>query len=204
VHLHVLVLVLVQELSLLYSHIIPCFYTLLRAAASRMYYLLVYCLTPAAVPLLCCSDNVPRLQEFTARFTARFCELMHDVSEEVAAAGLRLLAVLVQQNVVTHKVCVGWLCAWFACTNGAQLLGWGLLVVRVVLVGSADGLLAPRKAVCLHHQLCVESEAALKFELVGRNAVSHNAVTQARAAMQDASGVFMLLWCARILLLASL
>lgn len=47
---------------------------------------------------------MPRLQEFTARFTPRFCELMHDVSEEVAAAGLRLLAVLVQQNIVTHKV----------------------------------------------------------------------------------------------------
>lgn len=50
------------------------------------------------------SDNVPRLHDFTARFTPRFCELMHDVSEDVAAAGLRLLALLVEHGILKHKV----------------------------------------------------------------------------------------------------
>ncbi|KAI8472835.1 MAG: hypothetical protein J3K34DRAFT_457586 [Monoraphidium minutum] len=41
------------------------------------------------------SDNLPRLSEFTGRFRARFVELMGDVDDAVAAAGLRMLAVLV-------------------------------------------------------------------------------------------------------------
>ena len=58
-----------------------------------------------------CRDNVPRLQDFSQRFTSRFCELMHDVEEEVGAAGLHLLALLVEHGVVRHQVirfvCVG-------------------------------------------------------------------------------------------------
>ncbi|GBF99460.1 hypothetical protein Rsub_11946 [Raphidocelis subcapitata] len=42
------------------------------------------------------SDNLPRLTEFTGRFRARFVELMSDVDGSVAAAGLRLLSVLVK------------------------------------------------------------------------------------------------------------
>jgi hypothetical protein len=56
------------------------------------------------LPCLSCSDNVPRLQDFTLRFTPRFCELMHDVDAGVAAAGLRLLALLVEHGIVKHKV----------------------------------------------------------------------------------------------------
>jgi hypothetical protein len=51
-----------------------------------------------------CRDNVPRLQDFSQRFTSRFCELMHDVEEEVGAAGLHLLALLVEHGVVKHQV----------------------------------------------------------------------------------------------------
>lgn len=47
---------------------------------------------------------MPRLQDFTVRFTPRFCELMHDINEDVAAAGLRLLALLVEQGIIKHKV----------------------------------------------------------------------------------------------------
>jgi hypothetical protein len=50
------------------------------------------------------SDNVPRLHDFTNRFTPRFCELMHDVDEEVAASGLQLLALLVEHGIISHKV----------------------------------------------------------------------------------------------------
>lgn len=51
-----------------------------------------------------CSDHVPRLHDFTLRFTPRFCELMHDVDVEVAAAGLRLLALLVEHGIIKHQV----------------------------------------------------------------------------------------------------
>lgn len=96
--------------------------------------------TACLLPYRLCvnSDNVPRLQEFTARFTARFCELMHDVSEEVAAAGLRLLAVLVQQNIVAHKVRVVLVdcCARFA--RAPRLFAF-----LAFLEALACGLLAP-------------------------------------------------------------
>jgi Zn-dependent M16 (insulinase) family peptidase len=51
-----------------------------------------------------CSENVPRLHEFAARFTTRFIELMSDVDEGVAAAALHLLAQLVQHGVLKHEV----------------------------------------------------------------------------------------------------
>jgi hypothetical protein len=51
-----------------------------------------------------CSENVPRLQDFSARFSSRFAELMFDVDEVVAAASLRLQALLVRHKVLKHKV----------------------------------------------------------------------------------------------------
>lgn len=58
--------------------------------------------------LLCgivlCSENVPHVQIFSGRFKDRFAELMFDVDEGVAAAGLRLQALLVHHNVLRQEV----------------------------------------------------------------------------------------------------
>jgi hypothetical protein len=67
------------------------------------------------------SDNVPRLHDFTNRFTPRFCELMHDVDEEVAAAGLQLLALLVEHGIISHKVGSLFRCL-LTCSHGSGKL----------------------------------------------------------------------------------
>ena len=59
-------------------------------------------------------DNIPRLVDFSRRFTVRFCELMYDVDVGVAVAGLGLLRLLVAQEVVPHKD-----------VGQAYRLGWG-------------------------------------------------------------------------------
>lgn len=57
----------------------------------------------ACAPCARCSDNLPRLTEFTGRFKGRFVELMNDIDSTVAAAGLKLLSVLVKAK----QVCRG-------------------------------------------------------------------------------------------------
>jgi hypothetical protein len=59
---------------------------------------------PPPLLLLHASDNVSRMVDFSSRFRPRFLELMHDVDDGVAAAGLRLLALLVRQGVVQDAV----------------------------------------------------------------------------------------------------
>eukprot|EP00879_Flechtneria_rotunda_P009665 GHRR01010112.1.p1 GENE.GHRR01010112.1~~GHRR01010112.1.p1 ORF type:complete len:1314 (+),score=643.17 GHRR01010112.1:935-4876(+) len=49
------------------------------------------------------SENVPRLHDFTLRFTSRFTELMYDIDDHVAAVGMRLLAQLVQHKALKRK-----------------------------------------------------------------------------------------------------
>lgn len=70
---------------------------------NSLFYLVCSWLKFMDVGLVSCRrDNVAPLHEFTTRFTTRFCELMYDIDERVAVAGLQLLARLVSLSELSH------------------------------------------------------------------------------------------------------